>query len=100
MVVDGRREGRSGRDPRLYLSRWECMRAVAELKVEGPSATVTYEEPQRPTPARVDDLELDAVRVVEEDGGSRGCRRTSCGGVSIVAPTETSHPCCSSTTAR
>ena len=43
------------------------MRAVAELKVEGPSATVTYEEPYAANPRHVDDLELDAVRV-EEDG--------------------------------
>ena len=28
----------------------ECMRAVAELKVEGPSATVTYEEPYAANP--------------------------------------------------
>ena len=28
----------------LYGSRTDCMRAVAELKVEGPTAPITYEE--------------------------------------------------------
>ena len=37
---------------RLYSSRWECMRAVAELKVEGPTASVTYEEPYAAMPMR------------------------------------------------
>ena len=52
---------------RLYPSRWECMRAVAELKVEGPAAAVTLRGALRGQPGHVDDLELDAVRVVEED---------------------------------
>ena len=52
MVVDGRgRRGRSGRDlaplPEPLSAR---TRAVAELKVEGPSATVTYEEPYAANP--------------------------------------------------
>ena len=33
----------------LYESRTDCMRAVSELKVEGPSAPVTY-EPQAAKP--------------------------------------------------
>jgi uncharacterized protein YegP (UPF0339 family) len=28
----------------LYASRTDCLRAVAELKVEGPAASVTFEE--------------------------------------------------------
>jgi uncharacterized protein YegP (UPF0339 family) len=35
---------------KLYTSRWECMRGVAELKVEGPAATVSYEEPYAANP--------------------------------------------------
>jgi uncharacterized protein YegP (UPF0339 family) len=34
----------------LYGSRTDCMRAVAELKVEGPSAQITYEEPYAANP--------------------------------------------------
>ncbi len=29
----------------LYASRTDCMRGVAELKVEGPAAPIVYEEP-------------------------------------------------------
>ena len=35
---------------RLYSSRWECMRAIAELKVEGPAATVSDEEVHAASP--------------------------------------------------
>ena len=35
---------------KLYPSRWECMRAVSELKVEGPAATVSVEEPYAASP--------------------------------------------------
>ena len=34
----------------LYASKTDCMRAVAELKVEGPAAAVTYEEPYAANP--------------------------------------------------
>jgi uncharacterized protein YegP (UPF0339 family) len=34
----------------LYASRTDCMRAVAELKVEGPAAAVTFEEPYAANP--------------------------------------------------
>jgi uncharacterized protein YegP (UPF0339 family) len=34
----------------LYGSRTDCMRAVSELKVEGPSAPITYEEPHAANP--------------------------------------------------
>ena len=34
----------------LYASRTDCMRGVAELKVEGPAAPVTYEEPYAAKP--------------------------------------------------
>jgi uncharacterized protein YegP (UPF0339 family) len=35
----------------LYTSRTDCVRAVAELKVEGPAAPVTYEESSAASPA-------------------------------------------------
>lgn len=35
----------------LYASRTDCLRAVAELKVEGPVAAVTVEERDTPAPA-------------------------------------------------
>jgi len=35
---------------RLYPSRWECLRSVSELKVEGPAAAVTYDESQAAGP--------------------------------------------------
>ena len=35
----------------FYASRTDCMRGVAELKVEGPAAPVTYEEPYAARPA-------------------------------------------------
>jgi uncharacterized protein YegP (UPF0339 family) len=35
----------------FYTSRTDCMRSVAELKVEGPAATVTFEEPYAARPA-------------------------------------------------
>ena len=34
----------------LYASRTDCLRAVAELKVEGPAASVTFEEPYAANP--------------------------------------------------
>ena len=34
----------------LYPSRTDCMRGVAELKVEGPAAPITYEEPYAARP--------------------------------------------------
>ena len=34
----------------LYGSRTDCLKAVAELKVEGPAAAVTYEEPYAARP--------------------------------------------------
>jgi uncharacterized protein YegP (UPF0339 family) len=35
----------------FYASRTDCMRGVAELKVEGPAAPVTFEEPYAARPA-------------------------------------------------
>lgn len=35
----------------LYASRSDCVRGVAELKVEGPAAPVTYEDPYAARPA-------------------------------------------------
>ena len=65
-------------------SKTDCAKAIAELKVEGPVAPVAYEDDvtgpaERLARARhgvglggeaghVDDLELDPVGVVEEDG--------------------------------
>lgn len=34
----------------VYASRTDCMRGVAELKVEGPAAPITYEEPYAARP--------------------------------------------------
>ena len=34
----------------LYASRTDCMRGLAELKVEGPAAPITYEEPYAARP--------------------------------------------------
>ena len=34
----------------LYRSRSDCVRGVAELKVEGPAAQVTYEDPYAASP--------------------------------------------------
>ena len=34
----------------FYGSRTDCMRGVAELKVEGPAAPITYEEPDAARP--------------------------------------------------
>ena len=51
----------------LYASRTDCLRAVAELKVEGPGGVRHLRGALRGQPRHVDDLELDPVRVVEED---------------------------------
>jgi uncharacterized protein YegP (UPF0339 family) len=34
----------------FYTSRTDCMRGLAELKVEGPAAPITYEEPYAARP--------------------------------------------------
>jgi uncharacterized protein YegP (UPF0339 family) len=34
-----------------YKSRFDCLRAIAELKVEGPVATVTFEQSYAASPA-------------------------------------------------
>lgn len=44
-------DGRATAVSVLYGSRTDCMRGIAELKVEGPAAPVTTEEPVAPAPA-------------------------------------------------
>ena len=42
--------GRTAAVSIFYDSRTDCMRGVAELKVEGPAAPITYEEPYAARP--------------------------------------------------
>jgi uncharacterized protein YegP (UPF0339 family) len=42
--------GRTAAVSMFYASRTDCMRGVAELKVEGPAAPITYEEPYAARP--------------------------------------------------
>jgi uncharacterized protein YegP (UPF0339 family) len=43
--------GRTAAVSVFYASRTDCMRSVAELKVEGPAAPVTFEAPYAARPA-------------------------------------------------
>jgi len=50
----------------FYASRTDCMRGVAELKVEGPAAPITYEEPYATRPEMWTVSSFDPVQVLED----------------------------------
>ena len=58
--------GRTAAVSTFYASRTDCMRGVAELKVEGPAAPITYEQPDAANPESRTVSGFDPVRVAED----------------------------------